>query len=115
MNETKHTPTPWTFQDISTVNANDGLGYINGADGIEIDHHGSNRRSKEENLANAIFKVEACNQHDSLKAERDAILEALKMDYETMIRMGWGGSTDPLLRKCAESTRAAIAKAEIEE
>jgi len=110
----KHTPTPWEFQDISNSHHDDGLGYINGPDGIEIDHHGSNRRSKEENLANAAFIVEACNSHDALVAENKRLRKALNNAIEHCQEM----LGEPAFRsvhpigKCPtlDSLRAALAE-----
>lgn len=81
--ETKHTPLPWTFRDIGTARRDDGLGYIEGPDGIEIDHHGSNRKSKEENLANAELKITAVNSHNSLV---EALKENMKL-IEVLVSM----------------------------
>lgn|SRR3990167_2150533 len=52
--------------------------------------------------------LEAVNSHAALVERVKELEETLKADYETMIRMGWGCSTDPLLRRCAETTRAAL-------
>lgn len=60
------TKLPWTFHNISTSRENDGLGYIEGPDGIEIAHHGSNRKSKDENLANAALIVRAVNHFEAV-------------------------------------------------
>lgn len=55
----KHTPTPWHFAELK---GDDGLGYICGAAGTEIDHLGNSELSQAENQANAALIVRAVNR-----------------------------------------------------
>ena len=75
----------------------------------------SYRAYDEGSQTDGFFSEEAVEDVTDLLADREELLarvkeleETLKADYETMIRMGWGCSTDPLLRRCAETTRAAL-------
>lgn len=62
-----HTALPWTFEPL-TCDDDRGMGYISGADGREISHHGVSERWKHENLANAAFIVRSVNCHEELVA-----------------------------------------------
>ena len=73
----EHTKLPWEFIPLG-CDDDRGMGYIFGADGKEISHHGVFDRWKQENLANASFIVEACNNYDRLKEINKELLEALK-------------------------------------
>jgi hypothetical protein len=74
-NESKHTPGPWN---VEKTGLEDYPLAIYGADefasGPVCELH---IQGEGEEVANAAFIVSACNQHESLLAQRDALLAAL--------------------------------------
>jgi len=73
-----HTPTPWRIGKNGGVVSDSAEGLvINGAFGKEaVEYYGGNLICESVTRANAEFIVEACNAHERLKRERDALLEA---------------------------------------
>ena len=99
----EHTQTPWYFEELERNP--DGCGYIRcDTDSLEISHHGDRGRSRDENLANAAFIVDACNNHDRLTRENEAMRGTLEVIAS---RVTWeGGRYVPTYE--AEVARAAL-------
>jgi hypothetical protein len=83
------TPTPWQVKQIDDELAD---GFVVAETGekdypVAVCHTGD----MDDDAANAAFIVEACNAHERLKKERDALRDAAKEmgKYAVDIRMDW--------------------------
>lgn len=78
MTETKHTPTPWfRICDGTEIRArqNDGYRIVASTDTVYLSTQAD--RGPEDD-ANAAFIILACNAHDDLLAQRNALAEAVE-------------------------------------
>lgn len=84
MTAPKRTPGPWRVSsDLGAFNIDgeyNGDGQTSPSGTFMVAHcpHSFALHGKDEAEANAAFIVEACNAHDSLVAQRDALAEALR-------------------------------------
>ena len=46
---------PWGFRDISIPKTDDGLGFVSDLNGIDFSHHGTNRKTKVQNVTDGKF------------------------------------------------------------
>jgi hypothetical protein len=100
MNETKHTPTPWTVA----------YGCIYDANGdcvAKADRHESNRLHPVERDENIDFIVETANSHDKLKRDKDMLAQAAL----ALCKLIPQGHSEARI-KLGRLARAAIAAAE---
>jgi len=82
MSDTKHTPTPWSFQPYKSEYRGDREGFsIRALDGKVIAAARGSTRTEEEKEANAAFIVRACNAHEKLVSElRVALLRIEELE-----------------------------------
>ena len=48
-------PWPWEFRDISTSKTDDGLGFVSDLNGVDFSHHGTNSKTKVQNITDGVF------------------------------------------------------------
>jgi len=92
-----HTPTPWSPEAVKST-------WLRGSQLASGPFH-----SHVEQEANAAFIVEACNNYERLKAERDELLAALRKVVDAP---NHAFATGDALFDAVEYARRAIAKAE---
>lgn len=109
MSETKHTPTPWKY--LANVGPTKIVLLEQNGDTI-FECIKNTRDSRME--ANAAYIVKACNSHEKLVRDREALLKALKGALEALYNETHGQSDTHWIKTTKEQARSAIAAAESE-
>lgn len=122
--EPKHTPGPWTYKRTHSMSPNtwyvlidpNGRGPIFEIGGRDITGQIGEAKylitDPAEIEANAAFIVEACNNYERVKAERDELAAALKRTLDALFNETHGQKDTPWVATTKLEARAALAKLE---
>ena len=89
----KHTPTPWKYHLGRGIDPRIHIQTIGGYQIAQTPKNGVSCGNEAINGANAEFICRAVNEHDTLIAQRDALLEACKTAYVTLSKIPAFGDT----------------------